>query len=401
MRMRFGWQPDGCRREGILSTLPRGARVVLTHRGKTAIHMAGRALNLKPGDQVLVPAYNCGSEIDPLLCLGAEVVMYDVDPRMPVSPEELVPLLGPKIRAVYVTHYWGLVHPLAGLRALCNERRIALIEDAALSLFSRGPEGPVGSVGDVSVFSLVKSLPVPDGGALAINSKGLAVRSRLGRPPVREILRVGLPLVRPRGAHVDVVWRYLGHLRAGLRQLGCREESMDCDGNLPDMPASYYFRDELASAGMSSLTRWMLGCFDGHSIVERRRANYSTLAEAVGRLSGITPFLPELPAETCPLVFPFVVENRNEVCMELDQRGIAAIPWWAGYHRRLTWEKYPKARFLKDHVVALPVPQQIDGRGCAYMAEAVKDLRDSGKLRPVDQEGTGARLSFEGQHGGL
>jgi dTDP-4-amino-4,6-dideoxygalactose transaminase len=386
MRWFFWCNPEGDGSEGILSTFPRGARIILTHKGRTAIYAAARALDIGRGDQVVVPAYNCGSEIDPLLRLGAEPIMYEGDPRQPVNPEALAPLLGPRVRAVYVTHYWGFVQPLKALQLVCRDRGIALIEDAALALLSAGREGPVGRFGDVAVFSFAKSLPVPDGGALVVNSERLRVRGEFRRPGVLAVMGPLVYLVRPRGWCADAVWRNLAKVKGRIRRALAHHDGAGKEDGRPDLPATYYFRDELASAALSGLSSRLLPCFDPKSIVLRRRSNYTTLAKAVERLCGAKPLFPELSAETCPLVFPLLVENRDAACVELNQRGIAAIPWWAGYHRRLGWEKHPLARFLKDHVLALPVHQQINAEGCAYMAEVTRDLSVRGTLRFVDQE---------------
>src|SRR5690349_1195738 len=54
-------------------------QVVLTHQGRTAVGLLCSALGLGPGDEVLLPAYNCGAEVDPFVQAGCKVLFYRVD----------------------------------------------------------------------------------------------------------------------------------------------------------------------------------------------------------------------------------------------------------------------------------------------------------------------------------
>ena len=59
---------------------------------------------------------------------------------------------------------------------------------------------------------------------------------------------------------------------------------------------------------------------------------------------------------------------------ELNMRGIAAIAWWAGYHRALCWEEFTEARFLKDRVIVLPIHQGLDQLHIQYIEMCVRDI---------------------------
>jgi dTDP-4-amino-4,6-dideoxygalactose transaminase len=89
-----------------------GRRVSYSFNTRVAIRKACDILGLRPGDEVLAPAFNCGSELDPLLDAGLAVRLYGVDRQAMVEPEAIARLIGPRTRAVYLTHYFGALHSL-------------------------------------------------------------------------------------------------------------------------------------------------------------------------------------------------------------------------------------------------------------------------------------------------
>src|SRR5438105_15451798 len=78
---------------------------------------------------------------------------------------------GADVSAVYVIHYAGFPQDMAEARKLADELGVPLIEDCALALLSRDGGDPLGSTGDVSVFCLYKTLPVPNGGLLLVRGE--------------------------------------------------------------------------------------------------------------------------------------------------------------------------------------------------------------------------------------
>ena len=111
----------------------RDSRIQLLFGGTAAVYQAARALGLTGKDKVLVPAYNCGHEIEPFLRAGAQVGCYRVDERLDIDLGHLESMLDSTVRAVLVTHYFGFPQPVRAIRELCDRRGVALIEDCAQS----------------------------------------------------------------------------------------------------------------------------------------------------------------------------------------------------------------------------------------------------------------------------
>ena len=131
---------------------------------RNAVWDAVQLLELS-GKEVLLPAYHHGVELETLLAAGVRPVFFRVDSQMRCDFEDARRRATPQTRAVYVIHYAGFSQDLDAARHLADELGVPLIEDCALALLSRNGDRPLGSTGDLSVFCLYKTLPVPNGGA--------------------------------------------------------------------------------------------------------------------------------------------------------------------------------------------------------------------------------------------
>src|SRR5437660_4971939 len=139
---------------------------------RNAVWDAVQLLKLS-GRSVLMPAYHHGVELETLLAAGVKPVFFRVDPQMRCDFDE-ARARAKDVAAVYVIHYAGFPQNMAAARALANELGVPLVEDCALALLSADGEKPLGSFGDISIFCLYKTIPVPNGGALL--ARGEAAR---------------------------------------------------------------------------------------------------------------------------------------------------------------------------------------------------------------------------------
>jgi perosamine synthetase len=344
-----------------------GITFLYTHKGRTAIRLGCELLELHRNGEVLAPSYNCGTEIDALVRSCNRVTLYRIDRSARIDFHDLESRVTRSTKAIYVTHYFGFPQDLRGIKELCGNRGIYLIEDCALSLFSRGNHGTIGATGDISIFSLPKTLPVPDGGALVINRpEWIDTVFRNGPPGLSRVFPRLAPLFK---AGACRAMSRNAFLRPFLKfAVGKESPGRSDEGGFPDMPRDYYFDEEVNDRGMSGCTRNLLRKFDPESIVSSRRRNFGRLLELLEG-KGIGMLFRELPPGACPLYFPVLVGKRDAACSSLIREGIASIPWWAGYHRDMEWGEFPDACFLKDNVLALPVHQDLEEEDIAYMAE--------------------------------
>src|SRR5690349_21294936 len=138
-----------------------------------AIALALRALQIRPGDKVLVPTYHCPTMIAPVVQCGAQPMFYPVTASGDVDLKWLQRTTLAGARALLATHYFGIPQPMSGLRAFCDAQRIALIEDCAHAFFGVSEGVPLGSLGDMAIASLPKFFPVSEGGLIVSATRPL------------------------------------------------------------------------------------------------------------------------------------------------------------------------------------------------------------------------------------
>jgi dTDP-3-amino-3,4,6-trideoxy-alpha-D-glucose transaminase len=146
--------------------------------GTDAITIALRALDVGPGDEVVVPSFTFYASAEAIPPTGARPVFCDIDPdTFCVTPETVAAALTPKTKAVIAVHLFGNVAPIAEIEAL----GVPVIEDAAQSLGSKAAAGRPGSLGKLATFSFYPSKNLGafgDGGAVTTSDPALAQRVR-------------------------------------------------------------------------------------------------------------------------------------------------------------------------------------------------------------------------------
>lgn len=145
--------------------------------GTAALWMAYRALGVRPGDEVLVPAHTAFPTIEPLLLLGARPVFCEVDETYTIDPEDARRKRTSRTVGVVAVHLYG--HPADVGRLRMDG--LWLLEDCAQAQGAEIGGRRVGTFGDVAVFSFFpsKNLTVlGDGGALATHDGRIAAEAR-------------------------------------------------------------------------------------------------------------------------------------------------------------------------------------------------------------------------------
>jgi dTDP-4-amino-4,6-dideoxygalactose transaminase len=341
------------------------------YRARNAIYHLFRALlETNPGLRVLVPDYNSGNEILAMRAAGATLRYCPVRSDMTLDPDAVDRACrthSPDL--LYVIHYAGWPQPMTELVDLCRRRGMLLVEDCALSLLSDRGGRPLGSFGDWSVFCLYKTLPLPNGALLVQNGprleslerlqlRGAGSASVLGRTAELRVQRI-----RGRangvGAALQVVKRGVGRAAGALDVR--RANVGDIGFNL----------DEVDLA-MSPLSHRLLTRFDYAAIRQRRVENYRRLA---GRLGGaVAPVFDALPDGVCPLFFPVLVSDKHEAAERLRRRGVDALEFWNDSSEPGGHEMGPDARFLRRHVLELPIHQDLTDRHIDHIARQVQAL---------------------------
>jgi dTDP-4-amino-4,6-dideoxygalactose transaminase len=160
-----------------------GAEVVACSSGTAAVHLALMALDLRPGDEVILPTFTWPSVANCVVREGATPVFVDMDPAT-LSPgvAEVEAALTPATRAVIAVHLFGLAAPVVEMAAMLERRApsVRLIEDAACAIGTRVGGAMAGTIGWVGCVSLHprKIVTTGEGGLLVTHDAALARRLR-------------------------------------------------------------------------------------------------------------------------------------------------------------------------------------------------------------------------------
>ena len=350
------------------------------HKARIGIRHAVDLLQLKTGDEVLAPAYHCGSEIDALLKSGVKVTLYEVDRNCNINIPDIKNRITAKTKAIYITHFFGFPQDVVKVKQFCEQNKLYLIEDCAMSLFSCNGTEIIGTTGDLAVFSLAKTLPIPDGGLLVINNAALGKLSvEIQQPPLPTIIRRLLPFIKSNlliflsrntllHPFYSILFNILNSHRIAMaeKELHIRGESM--------LSADLYYNNAHGKFAMSNFTNKMLKAFVPDEIKLIRRRNYCLLADILHNQNNLCILHPELPDGVCPLNFPIIIENRDFVRLELYKRGIDADAFGKCYHKDYSLHDYPDSNYLKNHILSLPIHQNLDTERIRYIADNLLNI---------------------------
>ena len=174
--------------EENLATYLNVKHVIACANGTDALQIALMALNLKPGDEVIVPSFTYVATAEVIGLLRLKPVMVDVDPNTFNLTSDLIKQsITSKTKAIVPVHLYGQSSDMEAIIDLANEKGIAVIEDNAQAIgadytFTNGTVRKTGTMGDIGTTSFFPSKNLGcygDGGALFTNNDSLAEKLRM------------------------------------------------------------------------------------------------------------------------------------------------------------------------------------------------------------------------------
>ena len=285
--------------------------------GTEALILALRALEIEPGDEVIVPANSFVATAEAVWLAGGRPRFADVDPDTQLmTPGTLERAYDPRVRGVIPVHLFGRTADMSGIMALTREWGIWVVEDSAQAHGARYAGRPVGTWGDAGTFSFYP--------AKNLGAWGDAGAVVTGRADVAERIR----LLRSHGEQPRYHHRMIG-----------------TTGRLDALQAAVLERK------LERLENWN----------SQRRRIAESLHEAASGLEHIAlPPRPEAPADHVYHQFVVRAEQRDALRAHLDSAGIAT-----GLHYPVPIHRSDAFRaFAPEHDVA-PVATRLAGEICS------------------------------------
>lgn len=170
--------------ESLWSQLTNTDYCISVNSATSGLTTALLALGLEPGSEVITTPFSFSATCASIIAANCVPIFCDIDPdTFCLSPEKLKDLITEKTKCVLTVHWCGNAGDLDKIISICKEKNIFLVEDAAQAPTSLYQGKPIGSFGDVGVFSFnePKNLMTGEGGIITTNNRSIAIKCRLIR----------------------------------------------------------------------------------------------------------------------------------------------------------------------------------------------------------------------------
>lgn len=326
----------GSGRPGIPSLLDLPHRM-LTRSGRSALLLAFEALDIRPGDEVLLPTYHCPTMIAPAVRLQAIPVFYPITEEGLPNLERLAALCANGPKAMVVAHLFGLPSRLDAVDTFCRSRGIHLIEDCAHAFFGSVNGIPIGSTGEYVIGSLPKFFPVIEGGVLASATRPM-LNLACKRQPVRSELRAAWDMIDMAGRHgrLGVVGDVA---RAAARLRRTTGTTLQATAEPLTGPTDEAIRAEgladplLEPMRLRTLESLVIARSDMVANTRRRNLNYHAIASNLDAVPGVRPLVRECGPHAAPYVVPLAIQRPDEAYARMRSAGLPVFRWdrlWPG-----------------------------------------------------------------------
>ncbi|MFX1298341.1 MAG: DegT/DnrJ/EryC1/StrS family aminotransferase, partial [Promethearchaeota archaeon] len=163
-----------------------------------ALHAALLALNLKPGEEVIIPSFTFVATASMVLHVGAKPIFVDIDPEIyTLDPKAVKIAITQKTKAIIPVHLYGHPVDMDPLKEIADESNLIIIEDSCQAHGALYKGQQVGAIGDLACFSFYpsKNMTTGEGGMLTTNNDELAVTIRMiinhGEKEAYQTVRLG------------------------------------------------------------------------------------------------------------------------------------------------------------------------------------------------------------------
>ncbi|GEN06425.1 dTDP-4-amino-4,6-dideoxygalactose transaminase [Myxococcus fulvus] len=327
-------------------------RALLTTSCTHALEMAGLLLDLKPGDEVIVPSFTFVSTANAFVLRGARPVFADIRPdTLNLDERKVESLITERTRLIVPVHYAGVGCEMDTLLEIARRRGVAVVEDNAHGLFGRYRGRALGTFGSFSTLSFheTKNVSCGEGGALLVNDPRHVERAEI---------------IREKGTNRSRFFRGMVDKYTWV-----------------DVGSSYVMSDLLAAFLYGQL-------LEHERIQSRRRALWETYhRELAGWAAAQGVSQPHVPAE-CEQAYHMYyllmpsLEVRTRFIQQLRQQGINAVFHYLPLHVSDMGRTFggqvgdcPVTESISDRLVRLPFFSTMTEQEQTTVLSAVRDFR--------------------------
>ena len=157
---------------------------LLTTSCSASLDLSAILLNLKPGDEVIMPSFTFVSTANAVVLRGAKPIFCDIrKDNLNIDETKIESLITKKTKAIYVVHYAGQVCEMDKIMQIAKKHKLYVVEDAAQAIGSKYKGKYAGTIGDIGCYSFhdTKNYTAGEGGAIIINNESFLSRAEIIR----------------------------------------------------------------------------------------------------------------------------------------------------------------------------------------------------------------------------
>ena len=332
--------------------------------GRIALISGMKSLGLIKGDKIILPAYICDSAIKPLRDYGYKLIFVDIDENLNISLSAIKVVINEHdIKAIVIVNYFGFKAKISTIIKFCESLNIMVIEDCSHSFLSNFLLSNSEIKSDMELYSMRKTLPVKDGGALRIKSNLRVNNIKFGTKKYDTKLGAFIYLLFRTIEKILVLCRFniYSNVVTNIKNIISTKEFSITNVDLnPGIP-SYQLKSYLSNQ------KYLL------TLSQKIRENFTILSKETQKLGFGLPFR-GLNDNSVPQVF-LIYDNSNGFIEYLRNNGIGASKWPSDDMPDEVLKSpglYENALKMNNELVLFPIHQGIEKKHIDYMVKIIK-----------------------------
>jgi dTDP-4-amino-4,6-dideoxygalactose transaminase len=311
--------------------------VFLFWKGRVALYAILKALDIKEGDEVILPAFTCVVVANPVIYLGAKPVYVDIDPlTLNIDPKKIEEKITKKTKVIIAQNTFGLSSNLDSIFEIANKYNLFVIEDCAHGFGGTFKGKKNGTIADASFFSTQWNKPFSTGiGGIAVTKhdeiakKIEEIEKKAVKPSYKEKVELKiLVFLRNNILNSNTYWFAMSTYRMLSKKNLVIGSSQGYELESPTMPENFLksFSDVQAKEGLKYFEK-QYGRYLIDIKINHRKKGALLYNEMLKQLS-IEPLYNTFNEEHTYLKYPLLVRDRNQFLLEAQRNKVQLGDWF-------------------------------------------------------------------------